>query len=110
MVAPDGESVLFRAAYSPYGESHVTESYDTPFLFNGAMGIITDPNGLISMRARYYDPTHTKRFISIDPIKFEGGNNWYQFAASSPLVFGDVTGLGVSDYTRRIFWRSANAL
>ena len=35
------------------------------FGYNGRDGVITDPNGLIYMRARYYSPA-MKRFINAD--------------------------------------------
>lgn len=43
-------------------------------------------------RARYYDPSNG-RFISEDLISFEGGNNFYSYAANKPLSFKDPLGL-----------------
>ena len=39
-----------------------TGNTDTPFLFNGRYGVQTDANGLLYMRARYYNP-YLCRFI-----------------------------------------------
>ena len=52
----------------------------------------TDENGLLYMRARYYNPM-TRRFINADPIGFEGGLNWYAYAGGDPLGYVDPTGL-----------------
>ena len=57
----------------------------------GAYGIQTDPNGLINMRARYYNPV-TKSFISQDPSGFEGGLNWYLYANGNPFTYIDQNG------------------
>lgn len=43
-------------------------------------------------RARYYDP-NSGRFVSEDPIGFFAGNNFYDYAGSSPLNFTDPLGL-----------------
>jgi RHS repeat-associated protein len=52
--------------------------------------------GLMYYRARWYDP-QVGRFISEDPIQFEGGSNWYEYVENNPLQFGDPTGLSKSD-------------
>ena len=64
----------------------------TPFLFSGQQGVITDANGLLYMRARYYHPG-LRRFVNPDPIGFEGGNNWYAYAGGNPLLANDPSGL-----------------
>ena len=87
-------TVTDRFFYTPYGQvTHATGTSDTPFKFGGFLGIITDPNGLLSMRARYYSPV-LSRFVSMDPAKFEGGLNWYAYASGNPLTLGDPTGFG----------------
>ena len=42
-------------------------------------------------RARYYNPT-TGRFLSEDPIGFQGGFNLYAYANENPLRFNDPFG------------------
>ncbi|MBI1746366.1 MAG: VCBS repeat-containing protein [Acidobacteria bacterium] len=49
-------------------------------------------SGLHYYRARYYDPV-IGRFISEDPIGFEGGINFYAYVLNNPLSFGDALGL-----------------
>ena len=86
------EAVTDRWEYSPFG--HVTYregDHDTPFLFTGFFGNQTDDNGLIHMRARFYNPL-IRRFVNSDPAK--EGWNWYAYAAGNPLGFVDPTGLG----------------
>jgi len=48
-----------------------------PFKFVGQYGVMTELNGFYYMRARYYD-LEVGRFISENPIGFEGGdtNSW----------------------------------
>lgn len=84
--------VTDRIDYSPYGTvNRRTGTTDTPFLFGGGGGVLTDPNGLVYMRARYYNP-RIGRFINQDPIGFEGGPNWFVYANSNPVMFSDPSG------------------
>jgi RHS repeat-associated protein len=43
-------------------------------------------------RARYYDPS-TGRFLSEDPMDFEGGVNFYAYVSNSPVELNDPFGL-----------------
>ena len=89
LTAADGETVLDRFNYDPYGrETWRQASYDTPFRYHGSLGVQTDANGLCHMRARYYHP-QIRRFLHADPIGFDGGSNWYQFAGGNPIAFAD---------------------
>jgi hypothetical protein len=52
----------------------------TPYLFSGQQGVLTDPNGLLYMRARYYHPG-LRRFVmgwSYLPIGYMPGNTLKQ--------------------------------
>jgi RHS repeat-associated protein len=73
----------------------------TPYLFSGQQGVVTDPNGLLYMRARYYHPG-LRRFVNPDPIGFEGGSNWYGYAGGNPLMANDPTGLAVRNAGRAV--------
>ncbi|PTY01287.1 RHS repeat-associated core domain-containing protein [Opitutus sp. ER46] len=93
VLTDDSQNVTDRIGYAPYGTiTERTGSTDTPFLFNGEYGVMTDTNGLICMRARYYNP-RLMRFVNADPIKFDGGANWYAFCGNSPLSLVDPWGL-----------------
>jgi RHS repeat-associated protein len=79
--------------YSLYGSmTYRAGTSDTPFLFNGRYGVMTDPNGLLFMRARYYNP-FICRFINPDPSGFAGGLNMYAFANGNPVSYLDPFGL-----------------
>jgi len=84
-------------AYTPFGTITENESFDQPFTFSGQYGVIQEPSGLYYMRARYYDPV-IGRFISEDPIGFEGGDvNLYAYVGNNPMNFVDPEGLEKSD-------------
>ncbi len=87
-------NVTDRAEYSAYGSlTYRSGTSETPFWFNGRYGVQTDPNGLLHMRARYYNP-YLCRFINPDPSGFAGGLNWYAFADGNPISLIDPFGLG----------------
>jgi RHS repeat-associated protein len=93
LTGEDGLTVTDRLQYGAFGlTADRSGSTDTPFLFHGAWGVVTDPNGLHYMRARYYN-ARLMRFISSDPIGFGGGMNWYAFASNSPTHRIDPWGL-----------------
>jgi len=72
----------------------------TPWLYVGEHGVMTDPTGLLHMRARYYHPG-LRRFLNADPIQFEGGMNWYGYANGDPVRSMDPTGLEPWEQSRR---------
>ena len=87
-------NVTARLAYSPYGERTVVSgTVTTPFCFNGQFGVMTEPNGLLTMQARYYSPIF-RRFLSEDPSGFSGGINLYAYTGGDPVNFMDPFGLG----------------
>lgn len=87
-------TVVNKYAYSPFGAfTNQVEAIAQPFKFVGQFGVITEPNGLIYMRARYYDP-QVGRFISEDPIGFDGGDvNLYAYVQNDPVNWVDPLGL-----------------
>ena len=88
----DVGSVTGRANYSAYGvTTHADGNIGTPFLWQGAFGVQTDPNGLHHMRARYYHAV-LGRFMSEDPIGLAGGSNLYVYCHGSPLLSTDPDG------------------
>src|SRR5579885_3692559 len=89
----DSGAVKDRFEYSLYGTmTYRAGTEDTPFLFNGRYGVMTDPNGLLYMNARYYSP-YICRFLNPDPTGFSGGMNFYAYANGNPVSYEDPFGL-----------------
>lgn len=64
-----------------------------PFKYVGQFGVMTEPNGFYYMRARYYD-LNVGRFISEDPIGFDGGDmNLMIYVQNNPINGIDPEGL-----------------
>ena len=89
---PTGAITLVRA-YSPYGEA--TQSlgdFATPYSFTGEL---TDPSGLVFLRARFYDPA-TGRFASRDTWQGEYQNplslNRWLYGLGNPIIYKDPSG------------------
>ena len=66
--------------------------------------VVTDKNGLIYMRARYYSP-EMKRFINADIVAGQLNNavtlNRYAYANANPVIFTDPLGLSASKWWNR---------
>ena len=90
------QTMVNKYRYTPFGIiSNELEAISQPFKYIGQYGVMTETNGFYYMRARYYDPNHG-RFISEDPIGFEGGDvNLYEYAKSNPILYTDPSGLTV---------------
>jgi RHS repeat-associated protein len=98
-------AIIERVVYSPYGTIRYRQSnYDTPFLYGGFFGVMTDANGLINMRARYYNPL-TMRFLNSDPAM--DGLNWYAYAGGNPISNSDPSGLADSTTAWQLGWEWA---
>ncbi|MBR2335390.1 MAG: RHS repeat-associated core domain-containing protein [Clostridia bacterium] len=83
--------------YDTYGK--LIDRTGTSFIifgYNGRDGVITDKNGLIYMRARYYSPD-MKRFINADIVAGKLSNaitlNRFAYANGNPVSFVDPFGL-----------------
>jgi len=87
--------------YDTYGK--MTEHIGDSFVilgYNGRDGVVTDKNGLIYMRARYYSPD-MRRFINADIISGEISDstslNRYSYVNGNPVSFVDPFGLSKDD-------------
>ena len=73
-----------------------TGTSDVIFGYNGRDGVVTDKNGLIYMRARYYSP-EMRRFVNADILAGTITNaitlNRYAYANGNPVSFVDPLGL-----------------
>ena len=93
-------SADWNAPLSPTSSDYLTIASTTRRGYTSAFHEMLDNLGLINMNGRVYDPS-TGRFLSPDPIGTRLGlpqaSNPYAYVASSPLVYGDPTGLS-EDY------------
>ena len=91
-------AVTEQLAYSPYAGllSHSPAEVDTPFLYNGRDGVMTDDTGLYYMRARYYDP-EIRRFVNQDVLLgmvADGQSlNRYAYVTGGAISYVDPFGL-----------------
>jgi RHS repeat-associated protein len=73
----------------------ITKTGTTPnqFTFVGKYGVMDEGDNIFYMRARYYD-AEAGRFLSEDPIGFDGGDmNVYSYVGGNPIVRLDPGGL-----------------
>ncbi|GAA2965655.1 DNRLRE domain-containing protein [Actinokineospora diospyrosa] len=85
----DGAGAGASYSYEPFGRTYVTGSdAGNPHRFTGRED---DATGLYYYRARYYSPV-LQRFISEDPIGFDGGTNLYGYVANDPADLADPMG------------------
>ena len=92
-------NIIDTFAYDTYGKLiSRTGTSSVIFGYNGRDGVVTDDNGLIYMRARYYSPV-MKRFINGDIIPGKLSNaitlNRFAYANGNPVSFVDPFGLSV---------------
>ncbi len=86
-------NIVNSYAYTPFGIlTNHEENVSNPFRYVGKFGVIDDENGLLYMRARYYD-SEIGRFIVKDPIGFDGGVNLYGYVHNNPVNLIDPFGL-----------------
>ncbi|QVN21773.1 RHS repeat-associated core domain-containing protein [Burkholderia pyrrocinia] len=102
MHGADG-GVVWEARYAPTGhiECSKTTGINQPLRLEGQYH--DDESGLNYNRYRYFDPS-TGRFVSLDPIGLEGGENLYRFASN---LFGWIDPLGLKSWScaREEFWK-----
>ena len=103
--------VIDTFEYDLYG--NVTNHNGCSFVifgYNGRDGVVTDNNGLIYMRARYYSP-ELKRFINADIIPGEISDstslNRYSYVNGNPASLVDPFGLSADErYVTRYYSHS----
>ena len=88
-------------AYDTYGKLICrTGVSKVIFCYNGRDGVVTDENGLVYMRARYYSPD-MRRFINADIVAGAITNavtlNRFAYANGNPVSFVDPFGLSADD-------------
>jgi RHS repeat-associated protein len=83
-------SILMAQTFDPYGNRY---SYNGPselLTSAGFTGEDQDENGLLFLRARYYNAAQG-RFFQMDPSRME--RNGYQYGLSNPIMLVDPSGL-----------------
>jgi len=82
-------AVMTSYQYEAFGKTTITEPSFNPFQYTGREN---DGTGLYYYRARYYSP-ELSRFISEDPLDFDGGDiNLYSYTSNDPIDRNDPDG------------------
>jgi RHS repeat-associated protein len=87
----EGQTVSRSGIYDAYGNEYLA----TGILSQGYGGLweyYTDETQLQYLSFRYYDPKNG-RFLSRDPIGYEGGLNLYGYVDNNPVMYVDPWGL-----------------
>ena len=83
-------TVLSSSVYDGYGGGGVTPD---PFGYHAQDGYYTDvETGLVYCQNRYYDPG-AGRWVTRDPLSYDGGINLYGYCAGGPVGASDPEGL-----------------
>jgi RHS repeat-associated protein len=107
-LAKADQALQAQYSYEPYGATQQTTpsgqtASDNPYQYTGRENeaasstgnlapAANNPARLYHYRHRFY-ATNTARFVSEDPIEFEGGENLYSYADGGPTDFYDPLGL-----------------
>lgn len=83
-------------SYSDYGAvTKTTGTVDTPFRYAGRLGVITDSNGLVYLKTRYYSP-QLMRFMNRDTVAGSVTDsqslNRFSYVEGNPLTYVDLNG------------------
>jgi len=85
------ETTVNNYEYDAFGSVFSkTELVVNPYGFTGR--VLDNESGLMYYRMRYYDPG-IGRFITADPIRFQGGINFYTYCLNNPIKHLDPFGL-----------------
>jgi RHS repeat-associated protein len=89
------QTITSSSTYDSYGsESNVGTPTD-PFAYNGRWGYYADRGcGLTLCTNRYYDAS-SGRWLTRDPISYNGGINLYGYVTANPQIGIDATGMGL---------------
>jgi len=88
------QTVSSTYRYEAYGKTlNATGSDYNPFRYGGKFGYYSDQNlPLMLAGARWHSP-HLLRWLSFDPISYEGGDNLYAYVMGNPVKYVDLDGL-----------------
>jgi RHS repeat-associated protein len=83
-------SIANSYTYDSFGKLTASSgSLTNPFQYTGRE--FDAETGLYFYRTRYLD-TSTGRFLTEDPLMFDGGSNFYDYVANNPIEFVDPSG------------------
>jgi RHS repeat-associated protein len=83
-------AIQAQYTFDPFGSTTISGSSNTnTFAYTGRE---LDATGLYFYRARYYS-TAIQRFVSEDPLGFQGGINLYSYVGNNAVNFVDPSGL-----------------
>jgi RHS repeat-associated protein len=82
-------SVSARLDYEPYGQTTGSAPVAFPFTYTGHIPIV---GNILYYRNRFYD-AGVGRFLSEDPLDFQGGVNLYSYVRGNPITGTDPQGL-----------------
>jgi RHS repeat-associated protein len=93
-------TLLGSYSYNAYGvKTPTSTTISNPVQYAGSVGCYTeDETKLILCGARWYSPS-LMRWMSRDPIGYEGGVNLYGYVKNDPINYYDRTGLEPEDNT-----------
>ncbi|MBZ8181188.1 RHS repeat domain-containing protein [Oscillatoria salina] len=92
-------TVVNHFTYESFGQVESETNPNVDFRFGYTGRELDEETELYYYRARYYD-AGVGRFISEDPIGFDGGDvNLYRYVNNSPLIYTDPSGLLVREAT-----------
>ena len=82
--------------YGDYGAvTKTTGTVDTPFKYAGRLGVITDGDGLVYLKTRYYNP-QLMRFMNRDTVAGSVTDsqslNRFSYVEGNPLTYVDLNG------------------
>ena len=100
-VTDSTSATLARYAFDPWGRRAVTNGVDSTKV--GYAAYQWQANGAISLTPhRGYD-AESGRWLTQDPIGFQGGSNFFAYAENNPIRFTDPLGLAIWICNRKAF-------
>ena len=114
-ILDESSDTVSSISYGDYGNiTSKTGDVDTPFLYAGQGGAVTDNNGLVYLKTRYYNP-ELMRFMNRDTVSGSitepQSLNRYTYVQGNPLTYVDLTGQSRTFVTvGNIIWFGAGFL